>query len=302
MSGSSPKEKSRFRGSSVFFRIFAGMAKKGNKKKSLAWTFRLNIILILAVLIVGFVLINIFLKAETRHNKTFMLPDLSGLTVREAHELASELDIDIRLEVTDSIYIRGAKSGMITRQNPAPGSNVKKGRRVLLVINSINPKKVRVPQLEGLSLRQARTELSSYGLKVGKLIYVDDIATNNVLDQHYKGESIEPGTMLEIDTPVDLVLGRSENAVTYIPNVIGYKYPVAREIINDHSLNIDRLVLDFVAQTYSDSLNALIYSQYPPASDSVSLRLGSNVTLYLTNDPSKIIIPDEQKSISEDEE
>ena len=49
-----------------------------------------------------------------------------------------------------------------------------------------------MPSLTGFSLRQARTELASNGLNIGKLIYVNDMATDNVLAQQYMGEDIEP--------------------------------------------------------------------------------------------------------------
>ena len=38
-----------------------------------------------------------------------------------------------------------------------------------------------MPNLVGLSMRQAIAELQSRGLVLGKLVYVEDLATTNVL-------------------------------------------------------------------------------------------------------------------------
>ena len=52
------------------------------------------------------------------------------------------------------------KRGAVFSQNPKPGSEVKKGRKVSLTINSVLPKKVTMPSLVGFSMRQAKAELS----------------------------------------------------------------------------------------------------------------------------------------------
>ena len=64
-----------------------------------------------------------------------------------------------------------------------------------------------MPNLVGLSMRQALAELQSRGLVLGKLIYVQDMATNNVLRQLHGNREINPGKTIETDTVIDLVLG-----------------------------------------------------------------------------------------------
>lgn len=249
-----------------------------------------NILLILAILIVGFLLVNLILVIATRHNQELAVPDFSGMKMENAIALAEEKHL--RLEVTDSVYMRGMDRGVIARQNPAPGSMVKKDRRILIVINSVIPRQAEVPSLIGYSLRQAKTELLANGLNVGKLIYVEDMATNNVLAQQYKGEDIAPGTKIDSDSQIDLILGMNPaHSTTYVPNVIGYKYLLAKEILHDNSLNLYKTEFDGTVSNYSDSLEAMVYSQYPPASDSIAVRMGAGMTLYLSKDSSRIPVP-----------
>ena len=148
-----------------------------------------------------------------------------------------------------------------------------------------------MPNLFGESLRQAKAEILSRGLVLGKLIYVKDIATNNVLKQLYKGQEIEPGTMIDSESVIDLVLGLNDtDTLTYVPDVIGLKRMSAVEAVLDHSLNVVSLKYDKSVKDFDDSLNAMVYNQIPEPSDSISVCRGSEVALFLTLDEYKIPI------------
>lgn len=248
-----------------------------------------NIALIGAILVVLFIAINIFLKVVTKHNHELAVPDFTNMPVDQAQLLANEAHL--RLEITDSVYVKRMARGHISRQNPEPGSMVKKGRRILLTINSVTPQMVGMPDLVGFSLRQAKTEIISKGLTVGKLIYQEDIATNNVLAQKVNGRDIEPGTQIETDTPIDLVLGKNvSDGTTFIPNVLGYKLMLAKDILHDNSLNVTRITFDETVLDYTDTLNAMVYAQKPEFSDSIRYTLGTGVEIFLTKDQEKIIM------------
>lgn len=263
-----------------------GLGKKASKKP-FSTSLTKNLLLIAGILVFGYVVINLTLNAATRHGKELSLPDFSGMKLEKAMEIAENMSI--RIEVTDSIHMRGMEKGVIARQNPIPGSKVKKNRRIFVVINSVVPRQTEMPLLIGYSMRQAKTELISQGLHVGKLIYTEDMATNNVLAQQYNGEDIAPGTKIESDSKIDLVLGMNPaHSTTYVPYVVGYKYLLAKEILHDNSLNLYNAAFDETVKTYSDSLEAVVYSQYPLASDSVAVRMGTGISLYLSKDLSKI--------------
>lgn len=262
-------------------------------KKPFRYSLTKNILLIIGILVAGYVIINLSLKAVTRHNQELTVPDMTGMTLSEAAAVAEAAEL--RLEVTDSVYIRGMERGAISRQNPEPGSKVKKNRRILLVINSVIPRQSTMPSLTGFSLRQARTELISNGLNLGELIYEPDMATNNVLAQKHMGQDIEPGTRLNSGSRIDLVLGLNpSDSMTFVPNVTGYRYQMAVELLHDNSLNIHGSEFDSTVSTYSDSLEAFVYGQVPPASDSLGVRRGTPVTLYLSKDVSRIPVPEEE--------
>ena len=159
----------------------------------------------------------VMLDKVTRHNHEITVPDLTNMSLDEAAKVVSANRM--KLEVIDSVYVRRMGKGLIYRQNPKAGSKVKEGRRILLTINAVNAKKVMMPNLIGYSMRQAKAEILSKGLQIGRLEYVSDIATNNVLKQLHDGAEIAPGTMIESESRIDLETvtdySDSLNAVVY---------------------------------------------------------------------------------------
>lgn len=245
----------------------------------------LGAVLLLLLLVWG---AKILLNVVTDHGKTIAVPDLTGMSVTEATRTAR--GEGLRVEVIDSIYVRRMEKGAVYAQNPKAGSQVKKGRRILLTTNAIAAKKVGMPNLVGYSMRQAKAEISSRGLTLGKLIYVEDMATNNVLRQLYRNRQIAAGKLIDSGSPIDLVVGLNPtDNRTYVPDVKDMKYLRALDVIHDNSLNIGKLVFDSSVKDYGDTLSAVVYKQVPAASGAPVL-IGSEVTLHLSIDPNKVLI------------
>lgn len=275
-----------------------------SKKKGILnnWIVR-NLLIALAVLVALIVGAMIFLNVATQHNKELIVPDLANMTVEEAHAVATASGM--RIDVTDSAFVKRMKRGAVYRQNPAPGSKVKEGRRIALTINAVNPRQITMPDLIGYSTRQAKAELLSRGLVLGKLIYVQDMATNNVLRQLHNNLEIEPGAMVDSEAVIDLVVGlNSRDNVTFVPYLAGLRSLSAVEAVHDHSLNIGKMRYDDTVKDYEDSLNAVVYRQVPAASDSVSVNMGSAVDLYMTLDHSRVPVREvvlDTKEVTEEE-
>lgn len=259
-----------------------------------------NLLIAFAVVVALVVGSMIFLNVFTKHNQELSVPDLANMTVAEAQAVAEKAGM--RIDVTDSAFVKRMRRGSVYRQNPAPGSKVKHGRRISLTINAVKPRQITMPDLIGYSTRQAKAEILSRGLVLGQLIYVHDMATNNVLRQMHAGQEIEPGTMVESESVIDLVVGlNSRDNKTFIPYLAGLRTLSAVESVHDHSLNLAKLLFDETVKDYEDSLNAVVYMQEPAACDSIPVQMGDAITLYMTLDHSKIpvIEVDEQGEVEE---
>ena len=168
----------------------------------------------------------------------------------------------------------------MVNQEPEPLTHVKKNRRIYLTINSLQSRKVALPDIYDLSLRQAIRKLEKNGLEIGNLEYRADIATNKVLDYKINGIKAEIGQELYIGTVVDLVVGKglSKQSVV-VPNLIGLTRVEANIILKSTSLNIG---LEVFKSSVNDSTSAIIYKQFP-IGDINTLQIGSAIDLFFEN-------------------
>jgi len=157
-----------------------------------------------------------YLKIYTNHDSDLIeVTDLSG---KDSNDVLKYLEnIGLEGEVTDTVYKDGVEKLAVINQNPAPGMMVKPGRKVYLVININSIPMVSVPDLANKSsLSQARNILIRKHLKLGKLTeqissFVKSKNDQPILAQYYPGtdKPIKPGTMVERNSLIDLVVGIS---------------------------------------------------------------------------------------------
>jgi eukaryotic-like serine/threonine-protein kinase len=233
----------------------------------------------------------ISLKVYTKHGRAYAVPDLRGLTVKEAEMVT--LARKLRYNISDSVYLSHEARGTVIDQNPGPNFRVKENRTIFLTINAMNPERIPTPDVTGVSLRQARAILETHGLEVGRLIYVPDIALNNVLRQQYRGRDIAPGEKIVRGDTIDLVLGEGlSTRTTYVPDLLYLSQETARSRILESSLNLGATIFDSTVETAEDSINAFIWRQRPEYSEDLQIRLGSIIDLWLSIDSTLLPVPD----------
>jgi len=265
----------------------AAAKKATDKKKDRPFGLRVAFHLGIAAAIVAVVMlaVSLFLNLYTRHGEKIRVPDFFGMSVESASRVAQELGMEI--VVTDSVYNSRMEPGTIYSQTPKDSSFVKKGRHISVVINSTVPRKVVMPSLLDISLRQAMANLAFKGLNLGRLQYVaSSEGTNFVLEQRCRGRKVAPGQLVESGATIDLVLSlKSDDQTTHIPDVNGKRYRDAVNILHDNSLNVSAR-FDRSVQTYEDSLKAVVYKMRPePTQNSDAVKRGESVTIYLEPAP-----------------
>jgi len=233
-------------------------------------------LIIIIIIGVGLIWGTIFsLKAFTRHGEEISVPDFSDM-------IFEELDTDPAYEnfnftVVDSVYDLTREMGAVISQNPKPESKVKSGRTIYLSIVASNPELVEMPNLVDLSLRSASSLLQTYGLKVTKLSYVPDIAKNAVINQKYKGETIEEGEKIIKGSGIELVLGLGEQReLIPVPLLIGKTHSEALKIIHNASLNIG----DEHFEAGDDTASVRVYRQSPRFTNKNVARFGTMIELW----------------------
>jgi beta-lactam-binding protein with PASTA domain len=209
----------------------------------------------------------------TKHGQSIDVPDFKGKTISELPEYAD--DYDVTYEIIDSVYDSSLPKGSVIMQDPAAGTKVKDGRRIYLTVVAMKQEMVQMPDLLDLTLRQASAMLETYGLLVGKLKYVPDIARNAVLQQKFKGERIEEGTLIAKGSKIDLVLGQGEeNEKVEVPDVYGMKQGEALRMLKVNSLNVGNEIFE----DGPDTTVSRVYKVKPGIRSVVNM--GTTVDIY----------------------
>jgi len=221
-----------------------------------------------------------FLDFYTMHGSTVDVPNFVGLSINsdKLEELAD--DNHLVCIIADSIYDATKPKGMVLAQDPLPGTKVKKKRKIYITVIANMPEQVKMPNLIDLTLRQSIAMLETYGLKVGKLSYIPDIAENSVLKQNYMGKAISPDALISKGSKIDLVLGKGlGNETVLIPNLIGKNREDAIKAINSASLNVGIETFE----NENDTVNVKVIKQSPDKSQGY-IRVGSPVDIWYKSD------------------
>ncbi|MCD8186783.1 MAG: PASTA domain-containing protein, partial [Rikenellaceae bacterium] len=197
-------------------------------------------------IIIFVALSQVVLNCSTRHGQAYRVPNFNGMNMTEAQRAAQQAKL--QLTVIDSLYFPALDGGIILEQNPAPGASVKSGRRIFLTINAYNAKMSQIPYVAGYSLRQAKNNLEVADFEIDRLIYKDDIAVNNVLEQQYNGRTVTANShiMAPTGSGVTLIVGRGQEGqhFTKVPKVIGLPLKDAKSRLWEVGLNIGTVSRD----------------------------------------------------------
>ena len=223
------------------------------------------------------------LKRYTRHGEALSVPDVREMTLAEAGKLLQQHQL--RWQLSDSVYVASVRPGAVVNQYPEQGSKVKKNRNIFLVVNALAPEKVKMPNVVGVSFRQAKTTLESQGLTIGQITYEPDMAENNGLKQMYRGQEIRRGIEIAKGSEIDLVLGSGlSNELTRVPRLLGLSLPEARETLTKYSLKFGVIIYDHTVASSVDSAQAVIYQQRPIADGDAMLQLGSTIDVWVSKE------------------
>ena len=245
-----------------------------------------NVVMALCLGVILYFVVNLTLGIYTRHGQKFIVPQMIGHSYAEAEAMAEKGDL--RLEVIDSLYMPKQRPGQILDQSPKPGMGVKKGRRVFLTVNAFRPRTDVIPYVTGYSLRQAKNMLETKGFEIERLVYKSDMATNNVLDELYKGKSITHGSRVEAElgSSITLVVGVNHSSpLPRIPKVIGLTLRQAKSRLWEVGLNVGRVRYDSNVKE-EDREDARVYRQAPNQQSRNDY--GGEVALWLTRDTQKV--------------
>lgn len=206
------------------------------------------------------------------------VPTVLGQTEAAAKErlAAAGLDVETVRKGFSDAYDRGT----VMAVDPGPGQRIRHNGSVTLVV-SRGPEIVKVPELEGLKLADARSALRKAGLAPGVITreFSDEAAQGTVI-----GSDPAAGTERRPDSAVALVV--SKGAPIDIPDVTGESVEDATSALEDAGLKV-RVAPE---QVHSPEQAGAVARQSPAEGGRAAG--GDTVTLTVSKGPRMVEVPD----------
>lgn len=221
------------------------------------WKVLLNILLAAAVF-VGLVWLTFrWLEFHTNHGKETPVPNVINMTVHNAVKVLDDAGLDY--EVDSLQYNPKYKPFQVLRMYPVPGSRVKNGRVIQIIINPRTWAPVQVPDVldryKGLAFRQ----LEQVGLKVGDTIFEPNIQRDAIIRMQLNGSTLKPGALVPRFSVIDVVIGTGPKRNVAIPNLVGLTVQEAESIIANNLFEVGLIEHEDGSKDKSD----IVYYQDP---------------------------------------
>ena len=243
--------------------------------------------------IAGYVLVDaVIMPSYTRHGVAVRVPDVEDRSFEEAKKLVTDRNLKVRRRV--GRYNPDVEQEAVVDQNPPPNSDVKPGRRVYLTVNAGELPRVDVPNLNGISVREAKSRVSSLGLEVGT---VEPDSVPSPYPNTITRQEPEPGDSLKEGTTVDLwySTGLGADAVQ-VPSVLGRTVEEAQRLLLQRELRsvvvdprTSESTQDESPVDTSETRRFVRRQGHPPNTE---VQAGTEIRLFTTDDSTQVPAPD----------
>ncbi len=205
------------------------------------------------------------------------VPAVLDRTQADARERVEDAGLTVEIE---RAYSDTIDRGKVVRTDPEPGGRIRDNGTVTLTI-SRGPETVKVPDLEGVPLGEARTRLKDAGLEPGLVTraFSEDVPKGSVT-------ATKPGPGTERRSGSAIALTVSKGAPIEVPDVTDTSVEDATTELEDAGLKV-RIAEERVHSEFDEGQVA---EQSP--GEGKELAEGDTVTLTVSKGPEMIEVPD----------
>lgn len=169
------------------------------------------------------------------------VPDLGGLTEDAAQALLADHGLTLRRQQSSGRNDDRVPAGRILEHRPGPGSLVKRGAGIELVV-SLGQRQARVPDVTGQAVGAAQVSLAARGLALGRTLAVASGASDpgNVVGQFPAAEA-EVGHGGAVDVLVALDRGPDRFVM---PDLVNLRYEPVRRFFESQGLRFGSVTFE----------------------------------------------------------
>ncbi len=151
----------------------------------------------------------VYLVLNKREKPSFSLPDFYGRSLDEVRQILDRFDVTVRDVQIQSVY-DPAEDGKVLSQSVAPKTLVSSGSSISLIVGKAEVietvQRIPVPDVLGMSLKQAREIIVENGFNTGNVSYEYSslLVPYTVINQKPAVNSLaEPGKVVDLTVVVD---------------------------------------------------------------------------------------------------
>ncbi len=173
----------------------------------------LNAALIAITAVALFYIALLFIDVFTSHGQERRVPDVRFQSLEQA--VAKLEAAGFKWDISDSTtYSEQFAPGMVIDQDPRAGSSIKAIRTVYLKMNALSPRRVALPKLKDISIRNGLATLRMMGFKN---VSVDSVASpypGLILQVLVNGKNTPQGTEVTLNSNIKLLVG--DGSIDYL--------------------------------------------------------------------------------------
>ncbi|MDD2569328.1 MAG: Stk1 family PASTA domain-containing Ser/Thr kinase [Clostridia bacterium] len=242
--------------------------KDKNKLSSTSWI----IISVAALVLISAIIFISIIKSFVGANEDVVVPSVVGSDVLLAQQTLTDLNLQAALEYRSDDEV---EENLIISQDIPAGQTVKEGRIITLYVSEGPAKKV-VPDVLGLTLKEATLMINNRMLTVTTREVLDDTASPGtiVAQRPTAGSEVLPNSNVEVDI--------SKGKEITMPNLLGLTLEQARAKLAENNLEIGK-----VSREESTSYAAdLVIAQSTAAKSKIFE--GNTIDLTLSDGPGTV--------------
>ncbi len=185
------------------------------------------------VVVLGLIFYFVFLSPGK--TDASVMPDLVGMTQKEAKTLLEDYGVTINEDMVYKELSDTYKKGLITKTDPKKGSSIKKGDVVTITVSK--GKYIVLDNYVGMSYEDAKDVLENqYGFTVDEKYEVSDEGAGTVI-----GQSLDEGYKQDpTDKSRSITLTVSKGSYVILENYVGMKYEEAESKLKALGFNVTK--------------------------------------------------------------
>lgn len=185
------------------------------------------------VVVLGLIFYFVFLSPGK--TDASVMPDLVGMTQKEAKTLLEDYGVTINEDMVYKELSDTYKKGLITKTDPKKGSSIKKGDVVTITVSK--GKYIVLDNYVGMSYEDAKDVLENqYGFTVDEKYEVSDEGAGTVI-----GQSLDEGYKQDpTDKSRSITLTVSKGSYVILENYVGMKYEEAESKLKALEFNVTK--------------------------------------------------------------